>query len=233
MLDVFRSPGIELPHGLPESPARMSGLNLRQSLPGSNLTDPTPPQSARRFATFLDRESCVWMPSPSVALLTALITGKGRPKRLLAQDNAPMFLSNIGLIIGATTVNVPPDNVDEALKGVLRTEGLRAEQVWAVATHRDGKLSPTDWLTRCAANGIPTIELCLGSLFALARWSPFPATFTIIDLDAEEAFAGARLTALLTSDRKTAARVQELCLPSPGAQDYICLLYTSPSPRDS
>ena len=161
------------------------------------------------------------MPSPSVALLSALITGKGRPKRLIVQENTPAFISNIGLVIGATAVTAPPQAIDEVLARVLQTEGFRAEQVWAVATHRDGTLSPTDWLSRCALHGIPTIELCLGSLFALARWSPFPATFTIVDLDAEEAFAGARLAALLTGDRATAARVQELCLPVSGAQDYI------------
>ncbi|HQZ17946.1 MAG TPA: hypothetical protein PLD86_13820, partial [Vicinamibacteria bacterium] len=161
------------------------------------------------------------MPSASVALLAALVTGKGRPKRLLVPENAPAFIANIGLIIGATTVNVPPEDVDLALTAALRTDGLRAEQVWAVAVHREGRLSPTDWLSRCAAQGIPTIELCIGSLFALAQWSPFPATFTIVDLEAEEAFAGTRLAALLTSDRALAARVRQLCLPAAGAQDYI------------
>ena len=161
------------------------------------------------------------MPSPSVALLAALITGKGRPKRLLLQENAPAFVSNLGLIVGATVAKVLPQDIDEVLAGLLRTEGLRAEQVWAVATHRAGTLSPTDWLSRCVANGIPTVELCLGSLFALVRWSPFPAAFTIVDLDAEEAFAGAGLAALLTSDRALFARIRELCLPASGTQDYI------------
>jgi len=161
------------------------------------------------------------MPSPSVALLAALVTGKGRPKRLLVQENAPAFVSNLGLIVGATVAKVPPQDIDEVLAGLLRGEGLRAEQVWAVATHRNGTLSPTDWLSRCVANGIPCVELCLGSLYALVRWSPFPATFTIVDLDAEEAFAGARLAALLTNDPALAARVRELCLPAAGAQEYI------------
>ncbi|MBX7186204.1 MAG: hypothetical protein K1Y01_13785, partial [Vicinamibacteria bacterium] len=161
------------------------------------------------------------MPSPSVALLAALITGRGRPRRLLVPENAPPFILNIGLVLGATTATISPQDIDDALRAVLRTEGLSPEQVWAVATHRDGKLSPTDWLARCSAHGVPTIELCLGSLFALAQWSPFPATFTIVDLDAEEAFAGARLAALLTGDAALGARVSELCLPAPGARDYI------------
>ena len=161
------------------------------------------------------------MPSASVALLAALVTGKGRPKRLLVPANAPAFIANIGLIIGAATVSVAPEDVDLALTAALRTEGLRPEQVWAVAVHREGKLSPTDWLSRCAARGIPTMELCIGSLFALAQWSPFPATFTIVDLEAEEAFAGTRVAALLTGDRALAARVRQLCLPAAEAQDYI------------
>lgn len=161
------------------------------------------------------------MPSPSVALLAALTTSKGRPKRLLVQENAPAFITNLGLIIGATTVKASPQDIDEVLAGLLRTDGLRPEQIWSIATHRGGTLSPTDWLSRCAAHGVATIELCMGSLFALARWSPFPATFTIVDLEAEEAFAGARLAALLTGDRAVAARVRELCLPGAGAQDYI------------
>ena len=161
------------------------------------------------------------MPSPSVAMLAALTTSKGRPKRLLVQENAPAFISNLGLIIGATTVKVTPQDIDEVLAGLLRSDGLRPEQVWSVATHRGGALSPTDWLSRCAAHGIATIELCMGSLFELARWSPFPATFTIVDLEAEEAFAGTGLAALLTGDRAVAARVRELCLPTSGGQDYI------------
>ena len=161
------------------------------------------------------------MPSPSVALLSALVTGKGRPKRLLVQENAPAFVSSIGRVAGSSCVNVAAYDIDDVIHGLLRTEGLSPDHVWGIATHRGGKLSPTDWLSRCAASGIPTVELCMGSLGALASWGPSPATFTIVDLDAEEAFAGARLTALLTSDRATAARVQQLCLPGPEDQDYI------------
>ncbi|MBK5257708.1 MAG: hypothetical protein JJE39_16915 [Vicinamibacteria bacterium] len=185
------------------------------------MADLTLTPSARRFASFLDRESCVWLPSPSVALLSALITGKGRPKRLLVQENAPAFISNIGLVTGAAPVKVNPSDIDEVLETVLRTEGWSLDQVWGVATHGDGTLSPTDWLSTCAASGIPTVELCMGSLFPLARWGTSPAMFTIVDLDAEPAFAGARLTALLTGDRAKAARVQQLCLPGPEAQDYV------------
>lgn len=161
------------------------------------------------------------MPSASVALLSSLLAGRVRPKRLLAQESAPSFVSNLAVITGASAMTVSPPDIDQVLTGLLRTEGLKAEQVWAVATHRDEKLSPTDWLSTCAASGLPTIELCLGSLMALAQWSPFPATFTIVDPDAEEAFAGVGLAALLTSDPAMAARVRQLCLPSPGARDYI------------
>ena len=185
------------------------------------MTDLTFPPSARRFASFLDREYCVWMPSPSLALLSALVTGKGRPKRLLVSENAPAFISKIGLITGAAPVTVEPNTIDAVLGDLLKDGGMSPGLVWGIATHREGKLSPTDWLARCAASGVPTIELCLGSMHALARWGSSPAMFTVVDLDAEGAFAGARLTALLTSDQARAARVQKLCLPGPGAQDYV------------
>ncbi len=161
------------------------------------------------------------MPSPSVAVLSALVTGKGRPKRLLVPENAPAFIANIGRVAGASALKVSPPNIDVALHDLLRTEGLNPAHIWGVATHRDGRLSPTDWLSRCAAAGVPTIELCMGSFAALVRWDPSPATFTIVDLDAEEAFSGAHLTALLTSDRALAARIQELCLPGPEERDYV------------
>ena len=185
------------------------------------MTDLTFPPSAQRFASFLDREYCVWMPSPSLALLSALVTGRGRPKRLLVTENAPAFISKIGLVTGAAPVIVEPNTIDEVLRGLWRDEGLSAELIWGIATHRDGKLSSTDWLSRCAASGVPTIELCLGSLQALGHWGPSPSMFTIVDLDAEAAFSGARVAALLTGDRVRAARVQKLCLPEPGAQDYV------------
>jgi chromosome segregation ATPase len=189
--------------------------------PDPPLTDLTLPASARRFASFLDREYCVWMPTASVALLAALITGKGRPKRLLVPENAPAFISNIGLITGAAPVKVSPPQIASLIEGLLGSEGLSPNQIWGVATHREGQLSPTEWLSRCAESGIPTIELCTGSLFPLARWGKSPALFTIVDLDAEKAFAGAHLAALLTSDRASAVRVQRLCLPGPDAQDYV------------
>ena len=185
------------------------------------LTDLTFPPSAKRFASFLHREYCVWMPSPSLALLSALVTGKGRPKHLLVTENAPAFISKIGIVTGAAVTSVKPNAINEVLGSLLRDEGLSPGQVWAVATHREGKLAPGDWISKCAASGVPTIELCLGSLRALARPGLSPAMFTIVDLDAEAAFAGARLTALLTSDPSRAARVGRLCLPGAEAQDYV------------
>ena len=161
------------------------------------------------------------MPSPSLALLSALVTGRGRPKRLLVTDGAPSFISKIGLVTGAAPLIVEPNSIDDVLRGLLKDEALSPDLVWGIATHRDGKLSPTDWLSRCAALGVPTLELCLGSLNALAHWGSSPALFTVVDLDAESALLGARVTALLTGDRVRAGRVQKLCLPEPGAQDYV------------
>jgi chromosome segregation ATPase len=185
------------------------------------LTDLPLETSARRFASYLDREYCVWLSSPSVALLASLLSGRLRPKRLLVEANAPAFVSNLAVITGATVVTVSPHDIDMVLLDIFKTEGLKAEHVWGVAAHREGKLSPTDWLSRCVARGAPTVEMCLGSLRELARWSPFPATFTIVDLDAEADLSGIGLTALLTQDRALALRVRQLCLPARGAREYV------------
>ena len=103
------------------------------------MTDLTFPPSARRFAAFLDREYCVWMPSLSVALLSALVTGKGRPKRLLVQENAPTFVSNIGLVTGAAPVKVAPGGIDEVLEVTTRVAEVGAAHlVLEQRIHRDG-----------------------------------------------------------------------------------------------
>jgi hypothetical protein len=70
-----------------------------------------------------------------------------------------------------------------------------------------------------AAHGVPTIELRMGSLLTQAGSSP--ATFTVANLDADEAFLGIRLTALLTDDDAAADRIRRFCLPEPGASGFL------------
>ena len=188
------------------------GPEVRQSRAGS-LTDSTLPPSARRFASFLDRDSCAWMPSPSVALLAALITGSA-PDASSCRRTRPFSSRTSVSSSGPAPLPSRLRTSTTPLRGVLRTEGLSPEQVWAVAIHRD-ELS-TDWFCPMHGPRRPHDRAVHGSLFALAQWSPFPGTFTIVDLDAEEAFAGARLAALLTGDRTLGPGQGSSAPPPPG-----------------
>ncbi len=156
-----------------------------------------------------------------MALFSALVAATGRPLRLLLQEGVPSFVSNIGRIAGALPVHVPPEEVASVLHEVLVTEGVGPDHAWGVAIHRAGQVSSPEWLSECGSRGLPTIELCLGSLGALAGRGPSPATFTIVDLNAEGAFEGVQLTALLTDDSAMAERVRALCLPGPEDRDYV------------
>ncbi|MEO8361296.1 MAG: hypothetical protein ABI672_14790 [Vicinamibacteria bacterium] len=177
--------------------------------------------SVRRLATALNRRFGVWVASPSVALLCALVAGKGRPKRLLCDPSAPPFISNIARIAGALPVHVPIGQVNQAIRGALVTEGLSSDLVWVTAVHRDGHLAATEWLANSRSQGVPSVELCLGSLPALIGARQHLASFTIVQLDAEPSLEGLQLTALLTDDADLADRVRQLSLPSPGSTDYV------------
>ncbi len=156
-----------------------------------------------------------------MALFSALVAATGRPLRLLLQEGVPSFVSNIGRIAGALPVHAPLEEVASVLHEVLETEGVGPDHAWGVAIHRDGQVSPLEWLAECGSRGLPTIELCFGSLAALAGRGPSPATFTIVDLNAEGALEGVQLTALLTDDSVMAERVRALCLPGPEDRDYV------------
>ncbi|MEO5761641.1 MAG: hypothetical protein ABIR28_04945, partial [Vicinamibacteria bacterium] len=177
--------------------------------------------SVRRLATVLNRRFGVWVASPSVALLSALVAGKGRPKRLLVELGVPPFVSNIARIAGATPVHVPASQVRPAIRGAVVTEGLSPDLVWVTAVHREGHLAETEWLTEARSHGVPSVEICLGSLGALMTVPERLASFTIVQLDAERTLDGLQLTALLTDDSDLADRVRQLCLPGPGSADYV------------
>jgi len=160
------------------------------------------------------------MASPSLALLAALIAGRARPSRLLVQVGSPSFAAHISRIVGAVPEAVSFDDSHE-LRVALQRLGSHPSGAWGVATHRPEALVPSEWFEAFAAGGVPTVELCLGGLFPLARRGSSAATFTIVSLDDEPAFEGVQLTALLTNDAELAQRVRDLCLAGPQGEDCI------------
>ena len=164
------------------------------------------------------------MASPSVALLSAFVGGKGRPTRILVQDNAPAFVFNVSKIAGAVPVAVPLKDGGaglDPLRGALADLSALSGPFWGVVMHRGGHLVGSDALSVLAFHNVPAIELCIGSLPSLARADPSSATVTIVSLDAEPALGGLNLTALLTSDEALATRIRRFCLPGHGAEDYV------------
>ena len=190
--------------------------------PSPSLTEPAP--SARRLAGFLKRRHCIWTASPSVALLAALVAGKGRPTRILVQEGAPSFVGNISKISGAVPVSVPPEDADAGLPLLREALGDLAERsgpFWGVVAHRDGRVVGSEVFSAFASHKVPLIELCLGSLQPLARGGPSGAALTIVSLDHEPSLRGLNLTGLLTSDDALAARIRRFCLPGPETRDYV------------
>ncbi len=160
------------------------------------------------------------MPSPSLALLSAFIAGAARPTRLLIREGSPSFIAAVGALVSAVPEPAPLDDSEE-LRLALRRLGSSADHIWGVATHRPEALVPNEWFEALGARGIPTVELCLGGLFELARRGQGAATVTIVSLDHEPAFEGAKLTALFTRDSALAQRVKLFCLAGAGANDGI------------
>lgn len=187
-----------------------------------NAAGPVPasPTAVERLAHHLKRSEGLWLPSPSLALLSALVAGPARPSKLLVQDGCPSFVTAIGSLVGATTEVVPLDDSEEPRQG-LRSVSSKARNTWGVATHANHSLVSDDWFEAFASAGIPSVELCLGSLFELARRGPSSATVTIVSLDHEPAFAGVRLTALLTDDPALARRVKHFCLAEAGGRSAV------------
>lgn len=160
------------------------------------------------------------MSSPSIALLSVLVAGRERPTRLLIQEGSPTFVSSIGRLVGAAPQTAPPEDCEELRKALL-PKGSGSDRVLGVATHRGEALVPSEWFAAFEAKGIPTVELCMGGLFQLARRGPPAATFSIVSLDAEPVFEGAQLTAVLTNDAEFARRLRLLCLGDASADGSI------------
>jgi hypothetical protein len=140
-----------------------------------------------------------------------------------------VVLANLGRLVGAVP-EMAPSHEGGALRAVLREVGSNPELAMGAATHRLDALVSRDWFEAFGVRGIPTVELCVGGLFQLARRGPSAATFTVVSLDDEPAFEGAGLAALLTNDSGMAQRVRDLFLSGQGSIEGTsdCLFDATP-----
>lgn len=181
------------------------------------------PESVLTLARFLGREHGLWLASPSLSLLAALLTGKSRPGRIFLSSDAPAFVSNIAKFSGATPVAFPlsePSGVRDLQQALLDLPPL-GRPSWGVVVHQNGETRGEEALRVFAQAAVPSIEICLGSLDAVSRRGKSPSVATIVGMDQEPGLQGAQLAALLSDDAQVVARVKKFCLPGPDARNYV------------
>ncbi len=181
---------------------------------------PSSASSAEILARYLNRADCIWMASPSLALLSALVAGRVRPTKLLVHEASPPFAAGLGRIVGAIPEMTPGEDGAE-LRHALRQVASNPDGVWGIATHRPGALVSPDWFAAFEASSIPTIELCLSGAFDLAGRDRPRATVTIVSLDTQPPFEGVQITGLLTDDAAFAMRLRALCFNQTGGDSAV------------
>lgn len=176
------------------------------------------PETAQRFG----RRQGLFLTSPSLAFLAALISGRGRPGAVILSEDDPSWLGYTATLAGATVVRIPQNigerELVETLAAMRRDE---TRPTWGVVCHRVDSRPPLEWLTTFTENGIHGIEICMTALAGVARARPSAASFVIVDLRESEGAPSVAPSLLLTDDEQRARRVRRLCLPEPNEPGFV------------